>query len=84
MKDTLRTLFGRMSVEELMQRELRMAQESLLTELTRLDEARANVPIAEAKVAESEAKVQYHSSRIDRLRAMLAQDAAVMAVEEKA
>ena len=51
-------------------------------ELTRLDEARANVPIAEAKVAESEAKVQYHSARIDRLRAMLAQDAAIAAVEQ--
>lgn len=70
---TIRTVFSRLSVEELMQRELRMAQESLLTEMTALDEARANVPIAEAKVASCEAKVQFHSARIDRLRSMLDQ-----------
>ena len=66
MKDTLRTVFRRMSVEEQMQRELDEARRSLLEALSSRDHA--------------EASVQYHSSRIDRLRAMLAQDAASMAV----
>lgn len=80
MTNTLKTVFTRISVEELMQRELRMAQESLLGEMTKLDEARANVSIAEAEVVKSEARVQCHSARIDRLRTMLAHDSAVMMV----
>ena len=66
MKETLRTLFRRASAEELMQRELDEARKALLEALSGRDYA--------------EALVQYHSSRIDRLRSMLAQDAAVMAV----
>lgn len=73
---TLRTVFARPSIRDRMESELRQAQESLLAEMTNLDEARANVPIAEARVAETEAKVQCHSARIDRLRSMMEQEAA--------
>ena len=67
MKQTLRTVFRRMSVEEQMQRELDEARRALLEALSGRDYA--------------ESMVAYHENRIVRLRAMLTQDAAVGGTE---